>query len=101
MGDFKSKHAYFGCKNQNKEGDILFDIIEDLNLLVVNDDQTTYHKGTDYSKILDLSIISKKLATKVESFEVGVDIGSDHLPIHLTLNSDKITKQRIKEILKF
>ena len=40
MGDFSSKHSYFGCKKQNKKGDNIFDINEDLNLLVVNNDQT-------------------------------------------------------------
>ena len=88
MGDFNSKHAYFGCKNQNKEGDILFDSIEDLNLLVVNDDQTIYHKGTDYCNK------SWIIWSRGRYWERP-------LTHPFNINSDKITKQRIKEILKF
>ena len=31
MGDYNSKHEFCGCIKYNKEGDILFNILEELN----------------------------------------------------------------------
>ena len=43
MGDYNSKHEFFGCKKYNKEGDILFNIIEELNLIVSKDGTPTHY----------------------------------------------------------
>ena len=87
MGDYNCKHVFFGCKKANKEGDILFDILEELELLITNDDTPTHRPGTNIADLLDLAIVSRQMAPKIESCEIGQDIGSDHLPVHLTLTS--------------
>ena len=101
MGDFNSKHAFFGCKKANKEGDILFDIIEELDLYITNDDTPTHRPGTTVGDLLDLAIVSREMAPKIESCDVGLDIGSDHLPVHLMLSSPEIQKQNQKLILQY
>ena len=45
MGDYNCKHVFFGCKKANKEGDILFDILEELELLITNYDTPTHRPG--------------------------------------------------------
>ena len=90
MGDYNSKHEYFKCRKSNKEGDYLFNIVEELNLLVMNDDSPTFYKNTIAAgDILDLAIVSRSMATRVATCEIGLDVGSDHLPVHLTINSSK------------
>ena len=98
MGDYNSKHKFFGCKKYNKEGDILFIILEELNLIVTNDGTPTHYTHTS-SDILDLCIVSCSISTKVDTCTVGLDVGSDHMPVHLVINSSKIVRQNQRETL--
>ena len=86
MGDYNSKHEFSGCKIYNKEGDILFNILEELNLIVSNDGTPTHYTNTS-SDILDTCIVRRSIATKVDTCTVGLDLGSDHMPVHLEINS--------------
>ena len=98
MGDYNSKHEFVGCKKYNKEGDILFTILEERNLIVTNDGTPTHYTNTS-SDILDLFIVSRSIATKVDTCTVGLDVGSDHMPVHLVINSSKIAGQNQRETL--
>ena len=97
MGDYNSKHEFFGCKKYNK-GDNLFNILEELNLIVTNDGTPTHYTNTS-SDILDLCIVSRSIATKVDTCTVGLDVGSDHMSVHLVINSSKIARQNQRETL--
>ena len=66
MGDYNCKHIFFGCKKANKEGDILFDILEELELLITNDDTPTHRPGTNIGDLLDLAIVSRQMAPRIE-----------------------------------
>ena len=60
MGNYNSKHEYFKCRKSNKEGDNLYNIVDELNLLVMNDDSPTFYKYTTApGDILDLAIVSR------------------------------------------
>ena len=96
MGDYNSK---LNCKKYNKEGDILFDILEELNLVVSNDGTPTHYTSIS-SDILDLCIVSRSIATKVDTCTVGLDVGSDHMPVHLVINSSKNVRQNKRETLQ-
>ena len=98
MGDYNSKHEFFGCKKYNKEGDILFNILEELSLIVTNDGTPTHYTNTS-SNILDQCIVSRSIVTKVDTCTVGLDVGSDHMPVHLVVNSSKIVRQNQRETL--
>ena len=50
---------------------------------------------------IDLALVSRHMASRIQSCDVGDDIGSDHLPVHLTLASPQIQKQFLREILKY
>ena len=101
MGDYTSKHEFFCCKKYNKEGDILFNILEELKLnLIVSNDGTTTHYTNTSSDILDLCIVSRSIATKVDACTVGLDVGSDNMPVHLVIHSAKIVRQNKRETLQ-
>ena len=86
----------------NTNGDILFNIIEELDLLITNDSTATYRPGTSSGgDLLDLALVSRQMASRIQSCDVGDDIGSDHLPVHLTLASPQIQKQFQREILQY
>ena len=86
----------------SKNGDILFNIIEELDLLITNDSTVTYRPGTSSGgDLLDLALVSRQMASRIQSCDVGDDIGSDHLPVHLTLPSPQIQKQFQREILQY
>ena len=53
-----------------------------LNLIYVNNDEHT-HMDRRYGStdILDMAFISQNLAIHDIQFQIGVDLGSDHLPM--------------------
>ena len=97
MGDYNSKHDFFGCKNTIKKG-IYYLILEELNLIVTNVGTPTHYTNTS-SDILELCIVSRSIATKVDRCTVGLDVGSDPMPAHLVINSSKIARQNQRETL--
>ena len=68
----------------------------------MNDSTVTYRPGTSSGgDLLDLAPASRLMASRIQSCDVGDDIGSDHLPVHLTLASPQIQKQFQREILQY
>ena len=59
-----------------------------LNLIYLNNDEQTHmdraHGSTD---ILDMAFISPNLAMHDIQFQIGVNLGSDHLPIEISINT--------------
>ena len=88
VGDFNSKLEAFGCASKNDSGPILKNIQNKLNLLYLNNAEHTYmdwrNGNTD---ILDMAFITPKLALHDFQFQVGVDLGSDHLPIEISIDT--------------
>ena len=68
MGDFNCKHTFFGCEVGNTSGDILFNILEELDLLITNDSTVTYRPGTSSDgDLLDLALVSRQMASRIQS----------------------------------
>ena len=88
VGDFNSKLEAFGCASKNDSGLILKTIQNKLNLLYLNNAEHTYmdwrNGNTD---ILDMSFITQNLAIHDLQFQIGVDLGSDHLPIEISIDT--------------
>ena len=86
-GDLNCKHTFFGSYKTNFYGDQLFDFTEEHSLYLANDtSQSTYLHSAGSSDLIDLFLLSKTLSKTIEHCEVGDDIGSDHLPVHLWLS---------------
>ena len=68
---------------------MLKNIQNKLNLIYLNNDEHTHmdraHGSTD---ILDMAFISPNLAIHDIQFQIGVDLGSDHLPIEISIDTN-------------
>ena len=100
--DFNSKLESFGCAHRNPFGPMLKNILKQLNLIYLNSDEHTHMdraKGsTDIldmafispnlasTDILDMAFISPNLAKHDIQFQIGDDLGSDHLPIEISID---------------
>ena len=88
VGDFNSKLESFGGAQKNSSGSMLKNIQNKLNLIYLNNDEHTHmdraHGSTD---ILDMAFISPNLAIHDIQFQIGVDLGSDHLPIEISIDT--------------
>ena len=67
---------------------MLKNIQQQLNLIYLNNDE---HKHMDRAKgstdILDMAFISPNLAKYDIQFQIGDDLGSDHLPIEISIDT--------------
>ena len=88
VGDFNSKLEAFGCASKNDSGPTLKTIQNKLNLLYLNNAEHTYmdwrNGNTD---ILDMAFITQNLAIHDLQFQIEVDLGSDHLPIEISIDT--------------
>ena len=86
VGDFNSKSEAFGCASKNDSGSVLKTIQNTLDLIYLNNAEHTYmdwrNGNTD---ILDMAFITQNLAIHDLQFQTGVDLGSDHLPIEISI----------------
>ena len=88
VGDFNSKLEAFGCASKNASGPMLKTIQNKLNLIYVNNDEHTHmDRRTGSTDILDMAFISQNLAIHDIQFQIGVDLGSDHLPIGISIDT--------------
>ena len=88
VGDFNSKSEALRCASKNDSGPILKTIQNTLDLIYLNNTEHTYmdwrNGNTD---ILDMAFITQNLIIHDTQFQIGVDLGSDHLPIEITIDT--------------
>ena len=88
VGDFNSKLEAFGCAHRNPSGPLLKNIQKQLNLIYLNSDEHTHKDRAKGSiDILDMTFISPNLAKHDKQFQIGDDLGSDHLPIEISIDT--------------
>ena len=88
VGDFNSKLEAFGCASKNTSGHMLKSIQNKLNLIYINNDEHTHmDRRTCSTDILDMAFVSQNLAIHDIQFQIGVDLGSDHLPIEISIDT--------------
>ena len=59
-----------------------------LDLIYVNNDEHTHmDRRTGSTDILDMALISQNLAIHDIQFQIGVDLGSDHLPTEISIDT--------------
>ena len=87
VGDFNLKLEAFGCAKKNSSGPMLKNIQGHLNLTYLNTDEHTHlDKRTGNTDILDMAFISSNLIKHETQFLIGDDLGSDHLPIDISID---------------
>ena len=87
VGDFNSKLEAFGCAKKNSSGPVLKNIQSHLNLTYLNSDEHTHlDRAKGSTDILDMAFISPNLTKHDIQFLIGDDLGSDHLPIEISID---------------
>ena len=88
VGDFNSKLESFGCTKKNASGSMLQNIQKQLNLIYLNNDEHMHMDRANCSTdILDMAFISPNLAKYDIQFQIGDDLGSDYLPIEISIDT--------------
>ena len=88
VGDFNSKLEAFGCAKKNTSGPTLKNVKSHLNLTYLNDDEHTHlDKRTGNTDILDMAFVSPNLTKHDIQFLIGDDLGSDYLPIEISIDA--------------
>ena len=88
VGNFSSKLEAFGCAKTNISGPMLKNIQSQLNLTYLNNDEHTHlDKRKGNTDILDMAFISSNLTKHVIQFLIGDDLGSNHLPIEISIDA--------------
>ena len=86
VGDFNAHNSLWHSNKTTPRGYILEDLLNDEDFVVHNNKQPTYlhHNGT--TSILDLSISSSNIASKIYFTVLNNTFCSDHNPIAVTIN---------------
>ena len=88
VGNFNSKLEAFGCTKKNSSGTMLKNIQSHLNLTYLNNDEHTHlDRAKGSTDILDIAFISPNLTKHDIQFLIGDDLGSDHLPIEISVDA--------------
>ena len=91
VGDFNSKLESFGCAKKKTSGPMLQNIQNQLNLIYLNSDEHTHmDRANGSTDILDMAFISPNLAKHDIEFQIGDDLGSDHLPVEISIDTPHI-----------
>ena len=87
VGDFNSKLESFGCAKKNTSGPMLQNIQNQLDLVYLNSDEHTHmDRANGSTDMPDIAYISPKLSKHDIQFQIGDDLGSDHLPIEISID---------------
>ncbi|XP_026475710.1 uncharacterized protein LOC113380860 [Ctenocephalides felis] len=89
IGDLNCKNLAWGSNSIDRGGEILYNIIEDLNLTIMNDGRpTTISTASRKGTPIDLTFCSNNLYDKIQWDIYAGSLGSDHLPINITLKTN-------------
>ena len=87
VGDFNSKLETFGCAKKNSSGPMLKNIQSHLHLTYLNNDEHTHlDRAKGSTDILDMAFISNLTKHDIQ-FLIGDNLGSDHLPIEISIDA--------------
>ena len=93
-GDINCKNICWGSNTTDSRGKELLEHISSNNLIFFNDlSKTRCDPSTGKEEALDLIIGNCESSTIFHEFWVGFDVGSDHYPLHLTLQFDSPRKR--------
>lgn len=101
IGDLNAHHRDLDVSpgKSNHRGTAVSDFLLHTDFLILNDDSCTYYNdSTGASSRLDLAIGNLALQNLSPSFSLGVDIGSDHSPIIITLQIDAPSRIKSEKV---
>ena len=86
LGDFNAKNPLWKHEKLNDQGTALEKLIETHQFVVINTGKPTYRKENGGMSILDLAFVSNSLALKCKWDTIEDTLGSDHLPVVISIN---------------
>ena len=88
VGDFNSKLESFGCTKKKTPLVLCSKLSKRKNLIYLNNDEHTHmDRANGSTDILDMAFVSPNLAIRDIQFQIGDDLGSDHLPIEISIDT--------------
>ena len=88
VGDFNLKLESFGCAKKNTSDPMLKNIQKQFSLIYLNNNEHAHMDRTNGSTdLLDMAFVSFNLAKHDIQFQIGDDLGSDHLPIEISIDA--------------
>ena len=86
--DFNSKLESFSCTKKNTSGPMLKNIQKQLNLIHLNNDEHTHmDRANGSTDLLDMAFVSPNIEKHDIQFQIGDDLGRDHLPIEISIDA--------------
>ena len=90
VADLNSNFESFGCAKKNASGPMLTNVQKQLNFIYLNNDEHTHmDRANGSTDLLDMAFVSQYLAKHDIQFQTGNDLGSDHLPIEVSIDASQ------------
>jgi len=87
VGDMNAKSPLWGSDTYDTRGRDLDDAINAHKYVVLNTGQGTHQTSTGLMTAIDVSLASRQLASKCSWAALNNTLGSDHVPIVITVNA--------------
>ena len=98
VGDFNAHHAMWGGAGTQtlRGGQWLYDHVAESNLCLLNDGSVTRipDRSDERPSVIDLSFISSELCINTEWYTVDDPLGSDHVPINISVAGFNVTNRQ-------
>ena len=97
VGDFNARHTNLGCIGTNTHGRALNNFLNNRNHVILNDARvpTFFHCAQNFADTLDYAIATTAASKIIFNCYATHDIGSDHMPLAIDINSNKPSRARI------
>lgn len=98
--DFNAHHPMWGGSKLDDRGlSIENTLLKSHHVYLINDGQGTYTINHEKTSALDLNFVHKNLALNPDWYVVDDDLGCDHFPVSITLNSFPIKETSTRSSL--
>ena len=102
LGDFNAKHIMWGSDRTDHSGIKISDFISNTDNVLLNTGEPTRIDALSGNlSHIDLSLASPRLSLDIGWYTYTDTLGSDHLPIILTIGTDNIINDNFKPLCKY
>ena len=99
LGDFNAYSTLFGSDSTDDRDRLLKELIEEHNLVVLNTGAGTFVRPSGEMSHLDIAMASANIARIANWTVLDDTLGSDHLPIVITVNESSCRRRKFSTAL--